>query len=439
MNNKSKTIYVCSDCGEEYARWQGKCESCTSWNTIKEFKTALKNSSSREKAQAVEPIFLNDIQTKEEDRISTGSSEFDESLSGGLVTGSITLLGGDPGIGKSTLMLQVAHSVSNSLYISGEESLSQISIRAKRLNLDLKRIKVVSETNVGNIIATIEKSKPRLVIIDSIQTLLDETYPSTPGSLVQVRECSLLLAKTAKTLDIPIIIVGHVTKEGNVAGPKTLEHLVDTVCYLEGKKYESIRIVRTVKHRFGSTNEIGIFEMTDSGLKSLANPSAHFINQKSLNNPGTALAVIIDGNKPFIIEVQALTTKTSSPYPKRLASGIDSKRLDIIVAILENIADIETYKYDIFINITGGITIKDMSVDLAVAICIISSLKKWKVPDKWCYFGELGLAGEIRTTSNEEIKIKEAKRLGYLPITEIDSLQDAIQMLKSSQIQNNGK
>jgi len=436
MSNKIKIVYVCSECGEEFSKWQGKCDSCNSWNTIKEFKTTSRSSAARSKVQADEPILLNDIQTKEEDRISTGSSEFDESLSGGLVTGSITLLGGDPGIGKSTLMLQVAHSVSNSLYISGEESLSQISIRAKRLKLDLKRIKVVSQTNVGNIIATIEKNKPRLVIIDSIQTLLDENFPSTPGSLVQVRECSLLLAKTAKTLDIPIIIVGHVTKEGNVAGPKTLEHLVDTVCYLEGKKYESIRIVRTVKHRFGSTNEIGIFEMTNSGLKSLKNPSAHFINQKSLNSPGTALAVIIDGNKPFIIEVQALTTKTNSPYPKRLASGIDAKRLDLIVAILENIIEVETYKYDIFINITGGISIKDMSVDLAVAICIISSLKKWKVPDKWCYFGELGLAGEIRTTQNEAIKIKEAKRLGYIPVSEIDSLQAAIEMLKNS---NNGK
>ena len=423
-------VFVCSECGEEFSKWQGKCDSCNSWNSIKEFKTSLRNSASQRQAEAIEPIILSEVVSKTEDRISTGSSEFDEALSDGLVIGSITLLGGDPGIGKSTLMLQVAHSVSNSLYISGEESLHQISIRAKRLKLDLKRIKVVSETDVANIIATIEKSKPRLVIIDSIQSLIDNNFPSTPGSLVQVRECALSLTKAAKTLDIPIIIVGHVTKEGNIAGPKTLEHLVDTVCYLEGKKYESIRIVRTVKHRFGSTNEIGIFEMIESGLKSLKNPSAHFINQKSLNNPGTALAVIIDGNKPFIIEVQALTTKTNSPYPKRLASGIDTKRLDLIVAILENIVQIETYKYDIYINITGGIIIKDMSVDLAIAICIISSLKKWKVPDKWCYFGELGLAGEIRTTLNEEIKIKEAKRLGYIPVTEIDTLQEAIQMLK---------
>lgn len=424
--------YVCSQCGEDFAKWQGKCSNCQTWNSLVEYKVdnRLPN---QNKSEALKPQRLSEISNHTEKRLSTGSSEFDRALSGGLVAGSITLVGGDPGIGKSTLMLQIAHSVKDTLYISGEESPQQILLRAKRLKLDTKRINVLSETDSAKIVATVQKEKPRLVIIDSIQTMFDNNYPSTPGSLVQVRECSLVFQRLAKLNNVPIILVGHVTKDGTVAGPKILEHMVDTVCYIEGQNDQEMRIIRTTKHRFGSTNEIGLFAMTEKGMSSLTNPSAHFIEDRMLQVPGSALTAILDGNRPFIIEVQALTTKNNFNFSRRTASGFDSKRLELIIAILERRVGISLQDQDIFINIVGGINIKDPAIDLAIAITITSSFEQWTIPEKLCIFGELGLAGEVRNPLNASQRIKEIKRLGYQYLTPEQSLIKTIQKCKKAQ------
>lgn len=427
MKSKNSKLFVCNECGEEFSSWQGKCGNCGSWNSLKEFKIKISNRTTGELNQTIK---LSKVNIDAIAHISTGSSEFDKTLSGGLIEGSITLIGGEPGIGKSTLMLQVAHAVSGSLYISGEESTSQISLRARRLKLDLDRISVLTETDVNNISKIIEKTSPRLVIIDSIQTIYQSDYPSTPGSLVQVRECGLYLQKIAKITGIPIILVGHVTKEGAVAGPKILEHLVDTVCYLEGKEEGSIRIIRTIKHRFGSTNEIGIFTMTEGGLKSLENPSSYFIGDRQSNEPGTALSAFVDANRPFIVEVQALLTKSYLNYPKRLASGIDAKRLDMLIAIITRNFQVKLYEYDIFINITGGLNIKDPGIDLAIAVAILSALKNKAIDKDIVIFGEVGLVGEIRKARYEEIRVKEVKRLGLKPTFQFKKLAEVAQNLK---------
>lgn len=427
---KSLIAFVCNDCGEEFAKWQGKCSNCQLWNTLQEFK--ISPNEARKKNSQFEadlPVLLASVKDNLDLRISTGSSEFDRALSGGLVAGSITLLGGDPGIGKSTLMIQVAHSVAGSLYISGEESINQIALRAKRLKLNLSRINFLSQTNVGIIAKTIEKIKPRLIIIDSIQTMFDQNYPSTPGSIVQVRETALTFQNLAKSTNIPIILVGHVTKEGTVAGPKILEHLVDTVCYLEGKTDQELRIVRTIKHRFGSTNEIGLFTMTENGLISLANPSGHFIDLRMSQVPGSILTTIVDGNRPFIIEVQALSAKSVLGYPKRTASGFDPKRLELLIAILERRAGIKLYDQDIFINIVGGLTVKDRSIDLAVALAIYCSVKQHKISNQQVFFGELGLAGEIRNVYQQELRVKEVKRLNFEVFKSPTTLIAAIKLI----------
>lgn len=422
--------YLCTQCGNDFAKWSGKCPGCHEWNTLIEYKNEASVVKKQTNHTAILPQVLTEGSPELKKRISTGSSEFDRALSGGLVAGSITLLGGDPGIGKSTLMVQVAHSVSGSLYISGEESEHQIALRAKRLGLKLERITFCAQTNVHTIAATIAAQQPRLVIIDSIQTMQDEAYPSTPGSLVQVRECGLVFQRLAKQHNIPIILVGHVTKEGNIAGPKILEHMVDTVCYVEGKSMEEVRIVRTTKHRFGSTNEIGLFAMTHNGLHSLTNPSAHFINDESLRAPGSSLSVIIDGNRPFIIEVQALTAQSVTSYPKRTASGYDTKRLDLLLAILEQRAHISLASYDVYINIVGGLVVKDNGIDCAIACAIASSHGNWVVPDKLCIVGECGLAGEIRSPRNNDVRKNEVERLGYRYFAQPKTLNDALKTIK---------
>jgi len=426
--------YLCSECGNDFVKWSGRCPGCRAWNTLVEYKNEASSTKKTRDHKAVIPQVLTQSSPELEKRISTGSSEFDRALSGGLVAGSITLLGGDPGIGKSTLMVQVAHSVSGSLYISGEESEHQIALRAKRLGLKLERISFIAQTDVHIIAATIATQKPKLVIIDSIQTMQDDAFPSTPGSLVQVRECGLVFQRLAKQHNIPIILVGHVTKEGNIAGPKILEHMVDTVCYVEGKSMQEMRIVRTTKHRFGSTNEIGLFAMKNNGLHSLTNPSAHFINDESLQTPGSALSVIIDGNRPFIIEVQALTAKSVSSYPKRTASGYDAKRLELLLAILEQRAHISLSEYDVYINIVGGLVVKDNGIDCAIACAIASSHGKWVVPEKLCIVGECGLAGEIRSPLNNELRKNEVERLGYTYFTQPKTLSDALRLIKKGTV-----
>lgn len=424
------TYYVCNECGNDFIKWSGRCPGCSAWNTLVEYTHELSVKSNKRTYTALAPTALKESDTTQEQRITTGSVEFDRALSGGLVAGSLTLLGGDPGIGKSTLMLQVAHSVAGSLYISGEESEHQITLRAKRLGLTLERVTFLAHTDVHALCETIAVQKPRLVIIDSIQTMQDDTYPSTPGSLVQVRECGLVFQRLAKKYNIPIILVGHVTKEGNIAGPKILEHMVDTVCYVEGKNMEEMRIVRTTKHRFGSTNEIGIFSMKPNGLHSLTNPSAHFINESSLGAPGSTLSVIIDGNRPFIIEVQALTTQSVTTYPKRTASGYDAKRLELILAILQQRANISLASYDVFINIVGGMVVKDNGIDCAIACAIASSHGNWVVPKKLCIVGECGLAGEIRRPHNDDLRKKEVERLAYTYFAQPPTLKEALARIR---------
>lgn len=411
--SKNSAIYVCSECGEEYAKWSGMCENCKSWNTLKEFKIDSTTKKTNKKSQASEISNLGKIKKTNFSRIKSDIFEFDRVLGGGIVPGSVILLGGDPGIGKSTLTAQVISNVKNALYISGEESLEQIKLRVDRLNIRNKNIDVVCETDIDSIIKTITKNNPKLVIIDSIQTMYSEAFPSTPGSMVQVRECGLKLQNIAKKLRIPVIMIGHVTKSGNVAGPKILEHLVDVVLYLEGERYHNNRILRAQKNRFGSIDEIGVFEMDEKGMVEVKNPSKLFLEEKGDNVSGSAVAVTVEGNRPILIEVQALVSKTNFGYPKRTTSGFDLNRLNLIIAILSQRGRINLGNYDVYINIVGGLKINDPGADLAVGMAIVSAFTKKPIGNKYAFFGELGLSGEIRKVKFDKKRANEAKRLGF--------------------------
>lgn len=425
-------LYVCQECGNEFALWQGKCSYCSSWDSLKQVSESfIKASKVTDKLSSIDITRLDKVDMNDIHHLTTGSSEFDRALSGGLVQGSITLIGGDPGIGKSTLMLQISHSIANSLYVSGEESESQIALRAKRLGVDPKRINILCDTNIENITKQIIKFKPRMVVIDSIQTMFSKDQISTPGSIVQIRSATMHFQKIAKQTSVPIILVGHVTKEGIVAGPKILEHIVDTVCYLEGNNEENLRFIRTVKHRFGSVNEIGIFEMTDKGLNSLANPSLKFIQSKTKGIFGSVISVIVEGKRPILVEIQALISKSYSNFPKRIVSGTNPKRLDILLAIIEKKTGVLFYDQDVFINLTGGLKHMSNDIDLAITCAILSSYYKKSIPEKWCVFGELGLTGETRDVAFKLVREKEAKRLGYEIISQIVSLKDFANKIKS--------
>jgi len=352
--------------------------------------------------------------------------EFNRVLGGGIVQGSLIILGGDPGIGKSTLLLQVASKIKNMLYISGEESAEQIKLRFDRLGLSSKTLKILSEISLQNIIATIEKEKPEVVIVDSIQTVYSNDFPSTPGSIVQVRECALRLQQYAKTRHTTVILVGHVTKEGTVAGPRTLEHLVDVVLYLEGDRFQEHRILRSVKNRFGATDEIGIFEMTELGLKEVTNPSGLLLKEKVGDVAGSAVSATVEGSRSILVEIQALTTTTVFGYPQIRSSGFDLNRLQLLIAVLQKRAGLNLSNQDVFINIVGGINIKEPSVDLAVALAIASSFKGKPLSDKLCIFGEVGLSGEIRKVTFLEKRQNEAKRLGYSEFIKVKTLESAI-------------
>jgi DNA repair protein RadA/Sms len=422
MALKLKTKFVCQSCGYSSPKWSGKCPDCGLWNTMAEEivdTNKIKNErSSSLKAKSADIVLLSDVESQGEVRFKTGIEEFDRVLGGGIVPGSVVLIGGDPGIGKSTLMLQVADKIKNKkiLYISGEESSSQIKLRCERLNYHLENFYLLSETNLEIITSVIENENPDLVVVDSIQTIYRPDIESSPGTIVQLRESTSYLIKIAKFKNIPIMLVGHITKDGAIAGPKVLEHMVDTVLQFEGERTHLYRILRGIKNRFGSTNEIGIFEMTDKGLREVQNPSEVFLSQRNYGASGCVISASIEGTRPILIEVQALVTSTSYGFPQRTSIGFDYKRLNIIIAILEKKLGIFLSKYDIFLNIAGGIKIDEPAIDLAVALSIYSSLKDIPVDSETVVMGELGLSGEVRTISYIEKRISESSKLGFKQI-----------------------
>jgi len=418
--SKSKTIYICSECGYDSPKWQGQCSNCGAWNTL-EVKI-LKEPRAIFKAESIpgKPENLSNIQIKEFKRIPTNISEFDRVLGGGIVPGSLILLGGDPGIGKSTLLLQICDKIGNydssptsPLYISGEESAQQLKLHADRLGMKHPHLQIMSEVDIDKILVTVEQLKPALVIIDSIQTMYSENIPALPGSINQVRIATIKLAQVAKSNSIPIFLIGHVTKEGVAAGPKTLEHMVDTVLYLEGEKFSSFRILRGVKNRFGSTNEAGVFEMTNQGVKEIKNPSGVFLEQRQIKTPGSAVTTTLEGTRIILTEIQALTSPTSFGYPRRTASGIDFNRLQLLIAVLQKRAGLALQNSDVYVNVAGGFKIIEPAVDLAISLAIAYSLKEKIVDPELVAIGEIGLSGGIRSVNQMEKRIKEVSIQGF--------------------------
>lgn len=415
---KAKNIYVCTECGYETAKWLGQCPSCREWNTLEE-KLVLSETSAKRSATAAgafqEPVRLNEISTADDPRYSTGMQELDRVLGGGLVKGSVVLLGGDPGIGKSTLLLQICEHLGRTLdvlYVSGEESVRQLKLRAMRLGVDTNRLLVLSENDCMRAVECINQQKPDLIIIDSIQTMNIHELNSAPGSVVQVRECTNLLTRTAKSLEIPVFLVGHVTKDGNIAGPKTLEHMVDAVLYFEGDQNLSYRILRAVKNRFGSTNEIGVFEMAGSGLMEVENPSQMLLSGRPLNVPGTCVACVMEGSRPILSEVQGLVMRTNYGNPRRMSTGFDNNRVSLLLAVLEKRAGYAFSGADTYVNVVGGLKLDEPAADLPVVLSLVSSLRDLPVDEGIVAFGEVGLAGELRTVTNAEGRVREAARLG---------------------------
>ena len=418
---KAKTVWVCSECGNEAMKWLGKCPACNEWDTFYEEqkieKTVSKNRFSQGNTNS-EIVRLKDAKKKEYTRVSSGLEEMDRVLGGGFVDGSLTLIGGEPGIGKSTLILQLCSLIGYEgkiLYISGE-SLEQIKLRADRLNIKNDNIYFLAETDMAVIEEKLENERPEFCIIDSIQTMFSGEITSAPGSVSQVREITAKIMQICKKKEITTIIVGHVTKDGNIAGPRVLEHMVDTVLYLEGERYFSYRILRTVKNRFGSTNEIGMFEMKNEGLVEVQNPSSILIGDREEDILGTIVAPSVEGTRPILIEIQALTTKTFFGMPRRSSNGIDYNKLNLLIAVIEKYTKIPLSSQDVYINIVGGIKINEPAVDLAVVLAIISSYKSIAIKNEVAVIGEVGLTGEIRNVSNIEKRIKEVEKLGFKKI-----------------------
>ncbi len=414
---KSKTVFFCQNCGNEFPRWVGQCPACKEWNTlVEEEKRAASAKSKARREGAGEPVRLSEVTSAEGERISTGMPEFDRVLGGGLVKGSMTLLGGDPGIGKSTLLLQICNFMSEQgqkvLYISGEESMQQIRIRAERLGT-LQDLYLLCETNLEQIEEVIRRERPEIVVIDSIQTMYVEEVASAPGSVSQVREATALLLRLAKGLDISIFIVGHVTKEGAVAGPRVLEHMVDTVLYFEGERHAAYRILRGVKNRFGSTNEIGVFEMETKGLVEVENPSAYMLEGRKENASGSVVSCILEGSRPMLIELQALVCPTNFGMPRRTVAGMDINRVNLLIAVLEKRLHLKLQNCDAYINIAGGMRMNEPAMDLAVAMALLSSYYNKTLDADTLVFGEIGLSGEIRAVKQAGIRIMEGKKLGF--------------------------
>ena len=419
MASKAKNVYVCSDCGYESAKWYGCCPSCNEWNTMSEVYKAAENS--KKTTRTVSAISsgvqkINQINCDGEVRYKTGLNELDRVLGGGIVKGSLVLLSGDPGIGKSTILLQICQYLGlslNILYVSGEESAHQIKLRAERLGVDTDNLSVFCETDVQIVSEYIRSEKPDLVIIDSIQTMNLTELSSSLGSVAQVRECTNCLMQTAKSLNIPTIVVGHVNKDGNIAGPKVLEHIVDAVLYFEGERHLSYRILRAVKNRYGSTNEIGVFEMKDNGLSEVENPSQMMISGRPKNTSGSCVACLMEGSRPILAEVQALVSSSGYGNPRRTSNGFDYNRLAMLLAVLEKRAGYFFNNTDVYINVVGGLKLYEPASDLSVALALISSLKDEPIRDDVIAFGEIGLGGEIRSIGSCEQRIKEAARLGF--------------------------
>lgn len=413
---KSKTQYVCSECGAGSPKWQGQCPGCGEWNTLLE--TVVEKSGGhrfQSLAPATQLQVLSEIEPRESERLPTGIGEFDRALGGGLVAGAVVLIGGDPGIGKSTLLLQALSMLATDhpvLYVSGEESGEQVALRARRLGLETGRLRLLAEINLEKILAALKAEKPLVAVVDSIQTLWSEQLSSAPGSVAQVRECAAQLTRLAKESGITIILVGHVTKEGALAGPRVLEHIVDTVLYFEGDTHSSFRLVRAVKNRFGAVNELGVFAMTDKGLKGVNNPSALFLSQHGQEVAGSCILVTQEGTRPLLVEIQALVDP-SHGNPRRLTVGLEGQRLAMLLAVLHRHAGIVCFDQDVFVNAVGGVRITEPAADLAVLLAIVSSLRNKALPNKLIVFGEVGLAGEIRPAPRGQERLKEAAKLGF--------------------------
>ena len=421
--SKLKSSFYCQNCGAQYAKWQGQCNKCNSWNSISEElievskKSLWDHTKSDLNSTKNNPKSIDEIKIKDEFRIKTNDNEFNRVLGGGIVPGSITLLGGEPGIGKSTLFLQLSLKIRQRvLYVSGEESESQIKIRANRISYSNKDCLIYAENKLENIFSQAEKTKPNLLIIDSIQTLTTSSIDSMQGSITQLKKCTAELINFGKRTSIPIMLIGHINKDGNIAGPKVLEHMVDTVLQFEGDRNHLYRILRVKKNRFGSTNEIGIYEMINEGLKEIVNPSEILIGKSDQKLSGTAICASVEGSRPFLVEVQALVSSAVYGTPQRSSTGINSKRLNMLLAVLEKRAGFHLGSKDIFINITGGLKVEDTGNDLAIISAIMSSNNDISIPEEYCFAAEVGLSGEIRPVSRIDQRIKEAEKLGFSKI-----------------------
>jgi DNA repair protein RadA/Sms len=419
---KVRSQFVCSECGGASPKWSGRCPQCSAWNTLQEtvVEPAGRAGAAGNRFAPLAPAagvqWLDEVVSVEVPRFPTGAEEFDRVLGGGLVPGSVVLIGGDPGIGKSTLLLQALCHLSAQvpvLYVSGEESAAQVAMRARRLGVDGSRVPLLSEIGLERVVAGIEANKPAVVVIDSIQTLYTELLTSAPGSVAQVRECSAQLTRLAKQTGVTVVLIGHVTKEGTLAGPRVLEHMVDTVLYFEGDTHSSYRLVRAFKNRFGAVNELGVFAMTDRGLRGVANPSALFLSQHERQVSGSCVLVTQEGSRPLLVEVQALVDTAHVPNPRRLSVGLEPARLAMLLAVLHRHAGVACFDQDVFINAVGGVKIGEPAADLAVLLAIVSSLKDRPLPRGLAVFGEVGLAGEIRPSPRGQERLREAAKLGF--------------------------
>ncbi len=418
---KAKSVYICTECGASEPKWQGQCPACMAWNTLVE--GVAETTSTNRYANKFDSLAatgelqkLSNVEAADVARQPTSIAEFDRVLGGGLVEGGVILIGGDPGIGKSTLLLQVLCHLGKSnqaIYVSGEESPQQIAMRAKRLGLDASEVELFAEINLEKILATLQSNKPNIAVIDSIQTVYSEELQSAPGSVAQVRECSAQLTRLAKQLGVTVILVGHVTKEGALAGPRVLEHIVDTVLYFEGDQNSTFRLIRAFKNRFGAVNELGVFAMTEKGLREVANPSALFLSHHETQVAGSCITVTMEGTRPLLIEIQALVDESHAPMPKRLCVGVEQNRLAMLLAVLHRHAGVACFDQDVFINAVGGVKITEPAVDLSVLIAITSSLKNKALEPKLIVFGEVGLAGEVRPVQGGLVRLKEAANLGF--------------------------
>ena len=416
---KDKTVYVCSECGGSSPKWLGKCPACGAWNRLIESVSASAVPNKNRFAaltKSAELTPLGDIETSAMARTPTGLEELDRVLGGGMVEGGVVLIGGDPGIGKSTLLLQALDALQrggqNTLYVTGEESGAQVALRARRLGLDNSRVRVLAEIQLEKILAALDAARPDIAVIDSIQTVYSEQLTSAPGSVAQVRECAAHLTRAAKASGVCIVLVGHVTKEGALAGPRVLEHMVDTVLYFEGDTHSSFRLVRAIKNRFGAVNEIGVFAMTERGLKGVSNPSAIFLSQHEQPVPGSCVMVTLEGTRPMLVEIQALVD-SGGPSPRRLSVGLDKDRLAMLLAVLHRHAGVACMDQDVFVNAVGGVRISEPAADLAVLLAITSSLRGKPLPKGFIAFGEVGLAGEVRPAPRGQERLREAAKLGF--------------------------